>query len=155
MNRIYLLFVASGLILSSVPGRSSNKTVPALFYDLVFNGPVNARDETIPLGNGILSAVVWQKEETLRFLLDRDDLWDPCPIENISRPELSISRELTGFCSFSSVFSGMEGQQPVGKWISDQLKKQSYKRSTSLHRECWAKFGESLSSLRSLKNRTI
>ncbi len=38
-------------------------------------------DEAIPLGNGMLGALVWQKEGKLRLSLDRADLWDLRPIE--------------------------------------------------------------------------
>lgn len=33
-------------------------------------------DEAIPLGNGMLGALIWQKDNTLRLSLDRADLWD-------------------------------------------------------------------------------
>jgi alpha-L-fucosidase 2 len=37
-------------------------------------------DEGIPLGNGMLGALVWQKEGNLRISLDRADLWDLRPM---------------------------------------------------------------------------
>ena len=46
-------------------------------------------DEAIPLGNGIIGALVWKKGEQLRFSLDRTDLWDLRPVENLSKPEFS------------------------------------------------------------------
>jgi len=33
-------------------------------------------DEGLPLGNGMLGALIWQKGSSLRFALDRADLWD-------------------------------------------------------------------------------
>jgi len=33
-------------------------------------------DEAIPLGNGMLGALVWQRQDKLRLSLDRADLWD-------------------------------------------------------------------------------
>lgn len=33
-------------------------------------------DEALPLGNGTIGALVWNRNDTLRFSLDRTDLWD-------------------------------------------------------------------------------
>lgn len=44
-------------------------------------------DEAIPLGNGMLGALVWQKGNKLRLSLDRADLWDLRPMENLKTPE--------------------------------------------------------------------
>ena len=40
-------------------------------------------DEAMPLGNGMLGKLVWQKNGKLRFSLDRADLWDLRPMANI------------------------------------------------------------------------
>ena len=48
-------------------------------------------DEGIPLGNGLLGALVWQKDSVLRISIDRADLWDSRPIEEFARPEFSFS----------------------------------------------------------------
>ena len=52
-------------------------------HDLVFNYLPQSWDEAIPLGNGMLGALVWQKEGRLRFSLDRVDLWDLRPMSNL------------------------------------------------------------------------
>ena len=44
-------------------------------------------DEAIPLGNGMLGALVWQKEDAVRFSLDRADLWDSRPMKGLHRDE--------------------------------------------------------------------
>jgi alpha-L-fucosidase 2 len=44
-------------------------------------------DEAVPLGNGMVGALIWQEGETLRFSLDRADLWDSRPVENFQKPE--------------------------------------------------------------------
>jgi alpha-L-fucosidase 2 len=59
--------------------------------DLVFNELATSWDEAIPLGNGMLGALVWQNGEKLRFSLDRADLWDLRPVENLSWPEFSFN----------------------------------------------------------------
>lgn len=45
-------------------------------HNLAFDHLASRWDEAIPLGNGMIGALVWQKENTLRFSLDRADLWD-------------------------------------------------------------------------------
>jgi alpha-L-fucosidase 2 len=60
-------------------------------------------DEGIPLGNGMLGALIWEREGNLRFSLDRADLWDLRPVENLSRPEFSF------------------------EWVQEQVKTNNYK----------------------------
>ncbi|WP_442587812.1 glycosyl hydrolase family 95 catalytic domain-containing protein [Pedobacter sp. AW31-3R] len=45
-------------------------------YGLKFNTIPQRWDEAIPLGNGWLGVLVWQKNDKLRMALDRVDLWD-------------------------------------------------------------------------------
>jgi alpha-L-fucosidase 2 len=59
--------------------------------DLRFLKPAVSWDEAIPLGNGMLGALVWAKGDKLRFSLDRADLWDLRPMENIDKPEWKYS----------------------------------------------------------------
>ncbi len=47
--------------------------------DLVFDSLASTWDEGIPLGNGVIGALIWQKEDALRLSLDRVDLWDTRP----------------------------------------------------------------------------
>ncbi|MDR2274722.1 MAG: glycoside hydrolase family 95 protein [Sphingobacterium sp.] len=49
---------------------------PSTNYNLNFTDLATRWDEAIPLGNGQLGALVWKKENTIRFSLDRADLWD-------------------------------------------------------------------------------
>lgn len=42
----------------------------------MFNSLADRWDEGIPLGNATVGTLVWQKEDALRFSLDRTDLWD-------------------------------------------------------------------------------
>lgn len=58
-------------------------------HGLNFSELPTSWDEGIPLGNGILGALIWQKEGKLRFYLDRTDLWDERPVKNLSLPEFS------------------------------------------------------------------
>ncbi len=58
-------------------------------HDLHFAALAKSWDEGIPLGNGMLGALVWQKENQLRFSLDRADLWDQRPMKGLHRKEFS------------------------------------------------------------------
>lgn len=59
--------------------------------NLMFGNLADTWDEAIPLGNGILGALVWQKDNKLRLSLDRADLWDLRPMENLDKPEWKYS----------------------------------------------------------------
>jgi len=58
-------------------------------HDLYFDSLATRWDEAIPLGNGMLGALVWQKDDHLRFSLDRADLWDMRPMKGLHRKEFS------------------------------------------------------------------
>lgn len=62
---------------------------PAQQHDLNFKVLANAWDKAIPLGNGMIGALVWQKDNHLRFSLDRADLWDLRPMKGLHRKEFS------------------------------------------------------------------
>jgi hypothetical protein len=47
-------------------------------------------DEAIPLGNGMLGALVWGNGQPLRISLDRADLWDLRPVPEFHSPEYSF-----------------------------------------------------------------
>ena len=60
-------------------------------YDLHFDQLPTVWDEGIPLGNGMVGALIWEKEGKLRLSLDRADLWDLRPMENLKTPEWKYS----------------------------------------------------------------
>lgn len=72
-------------------------------HDLQFSQLANKWDEAIPLGNGMLGALVWQNGTQLRFSLDRADLWDMRPMKGLHRKEFSY------------------------QWVVDQVNKKDYK----------------------------
>ncbi|MEP6927482.1 MAG: hypothetical protein ABI834_07590 [Ginsengibacter sp.] len=49
---------------------------PKSEHNLKFDSLAKRWDEGIPLGNGWLGALVWQKGNNIRVSLDRVDLWD-------------------------------------------------------------------------------
>lgn len=50
-------------------------------YDQVFDNLASSWDEGVPQGNSIVGSLIWQKGNSLRFSLDRIDLWDLRPTE--------------------------------------------------------------------------
>ena len=54
-------------------------------HNLVFDTLAKRWDEGIPLGNGWLGMLIWQKGEKLRLSLDRVDLWDDRPMPEIDK----------------------------------------------------------------------
>ncbi len=76
-----MLIALSLILLPGCTGRDSSAVSED--HNLVFSELARTWDEAIPLGNGILGNLVWQKDGRLRFSLDRSDLWDLRPMENI------------------------------------------------------------------------
>jgi alpha-L-fucosidase 2 len=74
-----LLFVTA--IFFSTIGLSQPKPQ----HNLVFDSLAKRWDEGIPLGNGWLGALIWQKNNRLRMSLDRVDLWDDRPMPEIDK----------------------------------------------------------------------
>ena len=60
---------------------------PPSAHDLVFGQPVTRWDEALPLGNGLLGALIWGDGQPLRFSLDRADLWDLRPVPEWADPD--------------------------------------------------------------------
>lgn len=58
-------------------------------HNLRFDQLSKSWDEALPLGNGTVGALVWQKENKLRFSLDRADIWDLRPLKGLHREEFS------------------------------------------------------------------
>lgn len=55
-------------------------------HDLVSDQLAKTWDEGLPLGNGVIGALVWEKENNLRMSLDNVNLWDLRPMENLNTP---------------------------------------------------------------------
>lgn len=86
-----LLILPGSLLLAQSPSK----------HNLHFDHLATRWDEAMPLGNGMLGALVWQKKDQLRLSLDRADLWD-------ERKALDISK-------FNF------------KWVEEQVLKKDYK----------------------------
>ncbi|SDE84684.1 Glycosyl hydrolase family 65, N-terminal domain [Dyadobacter soli] len=76
---------------------------PAAKHNLHFEKLANVWDEALPLGNGTVGALIWEREGKLRFSLDRADIWDMRPMAGLHRDEFRY------------------------KWVQEQVRKKDYK----------------------------
>lgn len=76
---------------------------PSPKHNLKFDKLAKVWDEALPLGNGTVGALIWEKEGKLRFSLDRADIWDMRPMAGLHREEFSY------------------------QWVQGQVKKRDYK----------------------------
>ncbi|MCW3112716.1 MAG: hypothetical protein JWR18_1112 [Segetibacter sp.] len=72
-----------------ISGQSLLFAQPNQRHDLKFDKLATVWDEAIPLGNGMLGALVWQKNDRLRLSLDQAELWDMRPMKGLHRKEFS------------------------------------------------------------------
>ncbi len=90
MNRTIFLPLIILLFISTACTESTIQIVESP-HDLTFDYLPKTWDEGIPLGNGMLGALIWEKEGKLRFSLDRADLWDLRPMENLQTDKWKFS----------------------------------------------------------------
>jgi alpha-L-fucosidase 2 len=62
---------------------------PLQEHHLRFDTLAQRWDEGMPMGNGLLGALVWKKDNRLRMSLDRVDLWDDRPMPEIDQLKFS------------------------------------------------------------------
>lgn len=102
MKSIFLSFVLSIIGLSLFAQKSKT-------YNLSFKDLAKQWDEAIPLGNGMIGALIWDKENTIRLSLDRADLWD-------ERKAFPI-------------------EEHTFEWVTEQVKKQNLCCSSKMGRQ--------------------
>lgn len=78
------------IALIAVPG--AGEGMPRPEHGLHFETPVSTWDEALPLGNGILGALVWGDGAPLKISLDRTDLWDLRPVPEFHSGEYSYTQ---------------------------------------------------------------
>ena len=71
-------------------------------HNLYFSKLPVVWDEAFPLGNGLIGALIWEKDGKLRISLDRADLWDETFVQSFDIPQFSY------------------------KWVFEQVKKNNY-----------------------------
>ncbi len=98
-----LVYLLTGILLLS-SCRGGEVALTASENDLVFTELASTWDEGMPLGNGIVGSLVWQKDSSLRLSLDHVGLWDQRPMVN--RDSLSIRNF---------------------KWVQEQVQKNDYR----------------------------
>ncbi len=81
--RIFLIVI----IISTLSLQVAGKPMPK--HGLHFETPSKTWDEAIPLGNGLLGALVWGDGAPLKISLDRTDLWDLRPVPEFHTKEYS------------------------------------------------------------------
>ncbi|GAA4435466.1 hypothetical protein GCM10023091_11930 [Ravibacter arvi] len=79
----FLLFLCP-ISISAVHGQ------PKARHNLTFDRLPVVWDEALPLGNGTVGALIWEKDHRLRFSLDRADIWDMRPMKGLHRKEFSF-----------------------------------------------------------------
>lgn len=71
-------------------------------HNLQFDTLAKRWDEALPIGNGMLGGLIWEKNGNLRISLDRADLWDERPMKGLHREGFSF------------------------KWVQEQVVKKQY-----------------------------
>ena len=66
--------------------------VPKPEHRLQYKTPATTWDEAMPLGNGLLGALVWGDGAPLRISLDRTDLWDLRPVPEFHTEDYSYAK---------------------------------------------------------------
>jgi alpha-L-fucosidase 2 len=86
-----LLILFSAIVVGQGPMHSLHHLSVVKYHDLRFTKLARSWDEGIPLGNGMIGALIWQRDSVLRMSLDRADLWDLRGIKEFDRPEFRFS----------------------------------------------------------------
>ena len=83
-------------------------------HNLIFDSLAKRWDEAIPLGNGWLGALIWQKNDKIRLSLDRADLWDDRPMPEIDKLKFKWVVEKVKLNQYDSVQK--TGDEPYEKY---------------------------------------
>ncbi|MCL5281684.1 MAG: glycoside hydrolase family 95 protein [Planctomycetes bacterium] len=92
MSQRPLIRVIRLLVAGSVISGSSAGAQPRPEHGLQYATPALVWDEAMPLGNGLLGALVWGDGKPLQISLDRTDLWDLRPVPEFHSAEYSYKR---------------------------------------------------------------
>lgn len=72
------------VVFLSVFGVEAQKNVSE--HGLQFQDLPKRWDEALPLGNGMIGELIWQKDQKLRLSLDHAELWDLRPMKGLHQP---------------------------------------------------------------------
>ena len=81
----------------------NGKAQPGKEHNLLFDSLASRWDEAIPLGNGWMGALIWQKNNKIRLSLDRVDLWDERPMPEIDKLTYRWVKEKVKLNQYDSV----------------------------------------------------
>lgn len=102
------------LVVTMLAISSQSYAQPKTAYNLQFDSLAKRWDEAMPIGNGWLGALVWQKNQRLRLSLDRIDLWDDRPMPEIDRLRFNWVIEKVRLGQYDSVQKA--GDEPYEKY---------------------------------------
>lgn len=91
MKRQFLMLLLIGVLLAQP--LQARHTEP--FHGLKFDALPTLWDEAIPLGNGIIGNLIWEKEGRLRIALDRADLGICVRSKSSNHPTIPTSSSAT------------------------------------------------------------
>src|SRR5512135_575513 len=87
MNSKAFSLVALLIVLPATAADRIAPNKPGASHGLHFTTPVTVWDEALPLGNGIMGALVWGDGKPIKISLDRSDLWDLRLVPEFGTPE--------------------------------------------------------------------
>jgi len=89
MDRVEIALIAIVLLVGGNSYCGFADAKPRAEHGLHYVTPATVWDEAMPLGNGLLGALVWGDGKPLRISLDRTDLWDLRPVPEFYTQEYS------------------------------------------------------------------
>ena len=120
-------------------------------HGLIYTTPAQHWDEALPLGNGMLGALVWGDGHPLRISLDRADLWDLRPVPEFHSPEYTFQKlrdwkQQNRLADIRRVF-----EQPYDRPAPTKLPAGRLEitfPSTAMFRDCWLSVERAESTVR-------
>src|SRR5512146_2502774 len=92
MRLLRVVLVACLLVIGPVISGGPIRAQPRAEHGLAYTAPARVWDEALPLGNGLLGALVWGDGQPLKISLDRTDLWDLRPVPEYHSPEYTYKQ---------------------------------------------------------------
>ncbi len=92
MKSTHSIVMTASLILSLTMPLPLVGGAPKPEHGLQYDRPATTWDEAMPLGNGLLGALVWGDGVPLRISLDRTDLWDLRPVPEFHTGDYSYAK---------------------------------------------------------------
>lgn len=92
MKHLWLFCLGLAGCLNGMAQTTEQQRLPmdmAEAHGLCFDHLPTMWDEGVPLGNGMMGTLIWQKGNCLRLAVDRADLWDLRPVKEFDGPDYS------------------------------------------------------------------